>query len=196
VSDPLAEAIAAVQRGGLIVFPTDTVYGIGARPDDAAATAKLFDAKDRPRGLTLPVLAATTALARRLAAFDERAERLALALWPGPVTLVLPRSALSRDWDLGGDDRTLGVRVPDHPMASALLGPGPLATTSANRSGEPPATTCDELVEAFGDAVDVYLCQDEPLVGAASTVVSLVGELEVLRVGTIDPDTIARLSAG
>jgi L-threonylcarbamoyladenylate synthase len=81
-------------------------------------------------------------------------------------------------------------------MASALLGPGPLATTSANRSGEPPATTCDELVEAFGDAVDVYLCQDEPLVGAASTVVSLVGELEVLRVGTIDPDTIARLSAG
>ena len=196
MSDPLADAIAAAQRGDLIVFPTDTVYGIGTRPDDPAATARLFEAKERPRGLTLPVLAATASLARRLATFDERADRLALELWPGPVTLVLPRSAMSRDWDLGGDDGTIGVRVPDHPMALALLGAGPLATTSANRSGAPPATTCGELVEAFGDSVDVYLCQDEPLVGAASTVVSLVGDLQVLRVGSIDPETVARLSAG
>jgi L-threonylcarbamoyladenylate synthase len=172
------------------------VYGIGTRPDDAAATARLFEVKERPRGLTLPVLAATTALARRLARFDDRAERLAIALWPGPVTLVLPRSANSQDWELGGDDQTIGVRVPDHPMALTLLGAGPLATTSANRSGDPPATTCDELVAAFGDVVDVYLCQDDPLTGAASTVVSLVGDLRVLRVGSVDPETIARLSAG
>jgi tRNA threonylcarbamoyl adenosine modification protein (Sua5/YciO/YrdC/YwlC family) len=196
MSDPIADAIAAAQRGCLIVFPTDTVYGIGTRPDDAAATGRLFETKQRPRGLTLPVLAPSTAVARRLARFDDRAERLALALWPGAVTLVLPRSPVTADWDLGGDRDTIGLRVPDHAMALAVLAAGPLATTSANRSGDPPATTCDELESAFGEDVDVYLCAQEPLVGAASTVVSVVGDLEVLRVGSIDPETIVRRSAG
>jgi L-threonylcarbamoyladenylate synthase len=196
VSGPLDDARAAADHGGLIVFPTDTVYGIGCRPDIAAATDRLFDAKERPRDLTLPVLAASTTAARAIARLDDRAERLALALWPGALTMVLPRTPASERWELGGDDATIGVRVPDHPMALALLAAGPLATTSANRSGEPPATTCEALVEAFGEAVDVYLCQDEPLVGAASTVVSLVGELEIIRVGAFDPADIAQISAG
>jgi tRNA threonylcarbamoyl adenosine modification protein (Sua5/YciO/YrdC/YwlC family) len=180
----------------LIVFPTDTVYGIGCRPDDADATRRLFDAKDRPRDLTLPVLTPTIPVARAIARFDDRAERLAFALWPGALTLVLPRTPASADWDLGGSADTIGVRVPDHPMALAVLAAGPLATTSANRSGDPPATACDALVGAFGETVDVYLCQDEPLEGTASTVVSLVGALEVIRVGALDPTEIARLSAG
>lgn len=196
MSDPIADARLAADRGGLIVFPTDTVYGIGCRPDVAAATARLFDAKERPRDLTLPVLAASTAAARAIARFDDRADRLACALWPGALTMVLPRTPVSESWDLGGEEATIGVRVPDHPMALALLATGPLATTSANRSGEPPATTCDALVEAFGEAVDVYLCQDDALAGAASTVVSLVGELEIVRVGAVDPTDIERLSAG
>ena len=103
--DPIADAVAAVRRGELIVFPTDTVYGIGADPRDPAATARLFDAKRRPRDLTLPVLAATLDVARTLARFDDRAERLATALWPGPLTLVVPRSPLSRTWDLGREAR-------------------------------------------------------------------------------------------
>ena len=196
MSDPLADARLAADRGGLIVFPTDTVYGIGCRPDVASATARLFGAKDRPRGLTLPVLAGSTAAARAIARFDDRADRLAFALWPGALTMVLPRTPVSESWDLGGEEATIGVRVPDHPMALALLAAGPLATTSANRSGEPPATTCDALVEVFGEAVDVYLCQDDALAGAASTVVSLVGELEIVRVGAVDPTDIERLSAG
>jgi tRNA threonylcarbamoyl adenosine modification protein (Sua5/YciO/YrdC/YwlC family) len=196
VSDPLADARLAADRGGLIVFPTDTVYGIGCRPDVASATARLFGAKERPRGLTLPVLAGSTAAARAIARFDDRADRLAFALWPGALTMVLPRTPVSESWDLGGEEATIGVRVPDHPMALALLAAGPLATTSANRSGEPPATTCDALVEVFGEAVDVYLCQDDALAGAASTVVSLVGELEIVRVGAVDPPDIERLSAG
>jgi len=146
VSDPLADARLAADRGGLIVFPTDTVYGIGCRPDVASATARLFGAKERPRGLTLPVLAGSTAAARAIARFDDRADRLAFALWPGALTMVLPRTPVSESWDLGGEEATIGVRVPDHPMALALLAAGPLATTSANRSGEPPATTCDALV--------------------------------------------------
>jgi tRNA threonylcarbamoyl adenosine modification protein (Sua5/YciO/YrdC/YwlC family) len=193
---PVADAIAAARRGELIVFPTDTVYGIATRPDDGAATGRLFEAKRRPRGLTLPVLAATPDAARRLALFDDRADRLALALWPGAVTLVLPRSEVSAGWDLGGEPGSIGVRVPDHPLAREVLAGAPLATTSANRSGDPPATTCDELVAAFGNDVEVYLCADEPLVGAASTVVSLVGDLEVLRVGSVAAETIARLSGG
>jgi len=196
VRDPLADARLAADRGGLIVFPTDTVYGIGCRPDVASATARLFGAKERPRGLTLPVLAGSTAAARAIARFDDRADRLAFALWPGALTMVLPRTPVSESWDLGGEEATIGVRVPDHPMALALLAAGPLATTSANRSGEPPATTCDALVEVFGEAVDVYLCQDDALAGAASTVVSLVGELEIVRVGAVDPPDIERLSAG
>lgn len=196
MSDPLADARLAADRGGLIVFPTDTVYGIGCRPDVASATARLFDAKERPRGMTLPVLAGSTAAARAIARFDDRADRLAFALWPGALTMVLPRTPESESWDLGGEDATIGVRVPDHPMALALLAAGPLATTSANRSGEPPATTCDALVEVFGEAVDVYLCQDDALAGAASTVVSLVGELEIVRAGAVDPTDIERLSAG
>jgi tRNA threonylcarbamoyl adenosine modification protein (Sua5/YciO/YrdC/YwlC family) len=196
VNGPLTDARAAVDRGGLIVFPTDTVYGIGCRPDDATAIGRLFEVKERPRDLILPVLAASTAAARAIARFDDRAERLALALWPGALTLVLPRTPGSATWQLGGGDATIGVRVPDHPMALALLAAGPLATTSANRSGEPPGTTCDELVDVFGEGVDVYLCQDDALVGAASTVVSLVGALEILRVGALDPTDIERLSAG
>ena len=157
----------------------------------------MFDAKRRPAQLTLPVLCGSITDARRVAAFDERAERLAAALWPGALTIVLPRTDASRDWALGGDHTSVGVRVPHHAMALALLAGGPLGVTSANRSGSPPATTCDELVEAFGDTVEVYLCQDEPLVGVASTVVSLLGpSMEVLRVGDLDPEALQRLSAG
>jgi L-threonylcarbamoyladenylate synthase len=195
---PIAEAVAAAHRGALIVFPTDTVYGIAARPDLGAATARLFEVKARPRGLTVPVLAGTASEARALGRFDGRAERLAAACWPGGLTLVLPRSPRTESWDLGDDVASIGLRVPAHPLALAVLAEtGPLATTSANRSGDSPATTCDELVAAFGDDVEVYLCADEPLAGAASTVVSLLGpELEILRVGELDPVTLARLSAG
>jgi len=184
---PLGEAAAAARRGDLIVFPTDTVYGVGTRPDDPAATAKVFEAKRRPRDLELPVLVATMSEARAVAAFDERAERLAAALWPGPLTLVLPRGADASGWDLGGDPATVGVRAPHHPVALALLADtGPLAVTSANLSGRPPAETCDELQALFGDDVAVYLCQEGPLAGVSSTVVDLAhGPAMILREGSL-----------
>ena len=193
--DPIADAVAAVRSGGLIVFPTDTIYGIGAVPDDALATARLFDAKHRPRDLTLPVLTATLGAARAVARFDDRAERLAASLWPGALTLVLPRTDASAGWELGGDGGSIGVRVPSHPLAVALLdAAGPLATTSANRSGEPPAVTCDELHAAFGDRVAVYLCQEPPLSGAASTVVDLThANVRVLRPGGVELGRIEQL---
>jgi tRNA threonylcarbamoyl adenosine modification protein (Sua5/YciO/YrdC/YwlC family) len=196
--DPIADAVAAVRRGELIVFPTDTVYGIGAAPHDPAATARLFDAKRRPRDLSLPVLTVSLEVAGTLARFDDRAERLAAELWPGPLTLVLPRARVSRTWDLGGDLGTIGLRVPSHPLALAILSAaGPIATTSANRSGARPAGTCDELHAAFGDRVAVYLCQEEPLAGAASTVVDLSHrDARILRAGPLDEGHIAQLLGG
>jgi tRNA threonylcarbamoyl adenosine modification protein (Sua5/YciO/YrdC/YwlC family) len=186
--------VAAARRGALIVLPTDTVYGIGTRPDDPVATARLFAAKDRPPELTLPILSATVDEARKVAMFDERAVRLADACWPGALTIVLPRRDLAAGWDLGGDPATVGVRVPAHELTRAVLrGTGPLAVTSANRSGDRPARTCDELVAAFEDLVAVYLCQDEPLGGAASTVIDLAhGDARILRRGDLDETDLAR----
>jgi tRNA threonylcarbamoyl adenosine modification protein (Sua5/YciO/YrdC/YwlC family) len=191
----LGDAAAAAGRGELIVFPTDTVYGIGTRPDDPAATARLFEAKRRPRDLELPVLVATVAAARAVASFDERAERLSATLWPGPLTLVLPRSADASGWDLGGDPATVGVRAPHHPLALALLADtGPLAVTSANLSGRPPAETCDELQALFGERVAVLLCQEIPLDGVASTVLDLAhGPARIIRQGSISRAALIEL---
>lgn len=194
---PIDEAVAAVGRGELIVFPTDTVYGIAARPDDPTATARLFEAKRRPLDLTLPVLTPSFEAASTIARLDDRARRLA-ALWPGPLTIVARRTHLSRSWRLGGDAGTVGVRVPRHALALAVLSAaGPLATTSANRSGEPVARTCEELWAAFEDRVAVYLCQDTPLEGTASTVVDLShGDTRLLREGAVDGGRIAELLGG
>jgi tRNA threonylcarbamoyl adenosine modification protein (Sua5/YciO/YrdC/YwlC family) len=185
--DPIEQAAATALAGGLVVLPTDTVYGIGTRPDEPSATARLFEAKGRPRDLELPVLVPSTAAAREIASFDERAEALALRFWAGALTIVLPRTEGSREWDLGGDPETIGVRMPHHPLALAVLArTGPLAVTSANRSGEQDPTTCDEVRSTFGDAVDVYLCEREPIDGAASTVVDLAhGEARILRSGAV-----------
>jgi tRNA threonylcarbamoyl adenosine modification protein (Sua5/YciO/YrdC/YwlC family) len=198
VTDPVEVAALAALAGRLIVLPTDTVYGIGTRPDDASATARLFQAKGRPHELTLPVLVPTPAAAREIAVFDDRAEALALAFWAGPLTLVLPRTAASRGWDLGGDLETVGVRMPHHLLALAVLArTGPLAVTSANRSAEPTPTTCEEVEGVFGEAVDVYLCEAEPLARAVSTVVELAqGELRLLREGAVtEADVRATLHA-
>jgi tRNA threonylcarbamoyl adenosine modification protein (Sua5/YciO/YrdC/YwlC family) len=187
-------AAEAALAGALIVFPTDTVYGIGTRPDRPEATARLFRAKARDRDTPLPVLVHSLEAAREVAAFDERAERLAAAFWPGALTLILPRTAASSAWDLGGDGATMGLRIPAHRVASALLAAtGPLATSSANRSGDPPATTCADVRRTFGDLLAAYLCADDPLEGAASTVVDLAhGAAALVRRGELAPEEIER----
>lgn len=195
--DPIAEASEALASGQLVIFPTDTVYGLAARPDDAVATRKLFLAKGRSEDLAIPVLAGSVRDAHEVGEFDERAELLAGA-WPGKITLVLPRTAEALGWSLGGDGGTVGVRIPKHPLALALLArTGPLAVTSANRSGEPPLEDGDSLAAVFGDEVAVYLCQDAPLSGAPSTVIDLTGpEPVILRAGAFSATDIARFLDG
>lgn len=199
MQSPVTEAARVALEGSLVVFPTDTVYGLGTRPDDPTATGRIFEAKRREHDLALPVLVPTIEFARDVARLDAGAERLAQAFWPGALTLVLPRSDRSTTWSLGGEQTTIGIRVPAHPLARALLAAaGPLATTSANRSGEPPATTCDELRATFGDLVEVYLCEDRALVGRSSTVLDLAhGTPTLLRQGDLSARDIARfLPAG
>ncbi|MDP8956956.1 MAG: L-threonylcarbamoyladenylate synthase [Actinomycetota bacterium] len=188
-------AAAALLDGGLIILPTETVYGIAARPDHQSATKALFEAKRRPAGLNLPVHAPDLDSAWTVAAKAEGAERLASAFWPGPLTLVLPRTDVAREWYLGEEPDTVGVRVPDHPLAAQLLErTGPIAATSANLSGQPPVDTGDDLVAAFGDSVAVYLVLPtgaSPPHGQASTVVDLTGEEpRVLREGPISSAAI------
>jgi L-threonylcarbamoyladenylate synthase len=182
----LAAAERALAKGEPVVLPTDTVYGVGARPDVEDATAKLFTAKGRPRDLTLPVLCADVAVAEEIAAFDDRARTLAARFWPGDLTIVLPRTDPSREWDLGEKRDTVGVRVPARDVALALLGrTGPLAVTSANRSGEPTPPDCEGVRAALGDAVAVYLCAGR-CTGRPSTLVDLTRPgLRVLREGAV-----------
>jgi L-threonylcarbamoyladenylate synthase len=181
------KARETLDAGGLVVFPTDTVYGVAARPEIAEATAALFEAKHRPRDLTLPILVGDREAVRSLAVTDDRAGLLAERFWPGALTLVLPRTELSRSWELGASRDTIAVRMPDHPVAIQLLSRcGPLATTSANRSGEPPPPDCDGVRAALGDAVDVYICEGPAPGGTESTVVDLTAdEPRVLREGAL-----------
>lgn len=190
----LTAAVAAALRGELVVIPTDTVYGIGTRPDDPAATERLFEAKRRPRDLELPVLVASLAQAETVGDVGGDARALAERFWPGPLTIVVRRRPASRRWDLGGNPETVGLRVPNSPTALAVLGrTGPLAVTSANHSGSPTPSTCREVAEIFGDAVTVTLCGDHELAGVSSTVVDCTKRpLIVLRAGAIPSEAITR----
>ena len=195
---PLADAAEALARGEIVVLPTDTIYGLAAKPDVPGATERLFRAKSRARSLTLPVLVGDLAAARDVAVFNDIAERAARAWWPGAATLVLDRTSRSRAWDLGDEQATIGVRVPDEPLALELLRTtGPLAVTSANRSGDPPGRTCEDLLRTFGETVAIYLCRDDPLDGVASAVLDLtVSPPRVVRPGALPSEAVRRFIEG
>jgi L-threonylcarbamoyladenylate synthase len=189
-----AKALAAADIVGV---PTDTVYGLAADPFRAGATDRLFVLKRRPRTVELPVLVADETQALSLAvAVPAAARRLMERYWPGPLTLVLPRRP-DLNADLGQDDATVGIRCPAHPVPLALCRmAGPLATTSANRHGEPPVTTAAELAEVLGPGVELIL-DAGPCTGEPSTVVDCTGsEPRLLRAGRLAWDAIMAVAAG
>ncbi|TYB67102.1 threonylcarbamoyl-AMP synthase [Nonomuraea sp. PA05] len=183
----LMEAAAAVRRGDLVVLPTDTVYGIGADAFTPAAVQSLLDAKGRGRDMPPPVLVGTvraaTALVDDLGPYGQD---LIDAFWPGPLTLVCKANrALS--WDLGETKGTVAVRMPLHPVALDLLKEtGPMAVSSANRSGAPAATTAEEAEEQLGDSVEVYLDGGKTTDHTPSTILDLTTAVpRMLRRGAI-----------
>jgi L-threonylcarbamoyladenylate synthase len=184
----ISKAAAALKAGGLVILPTETVYGLAADAGDARAVAKVYEAKGRPAFNPLIAHVADLAMARRIARFDDRAERLAAAFWPGPLTLVLPVADEAAVCDLAraGLD-TVAVRAPAHPVAHALLQAfgGPLVAPSANRSGRPSPTTLADAVEETGAAAAMALDGGPCRIGLESTVVALLDEARLLRPGSV-----------
>lgn len=183
----IANAALAVQRGRLVVLPTDTVYGVGADAFSPAAVTRLLDAKGRGRDMPPPVLvSATTTLDALAVGVPTYARALVEELWPGPLTLVC-RQQPSLQWDLGDTRGTVAVRMPDHEVALELLArTGPLAVSSANRSGMPAATDADAAEQMLGDSVEVILDGGTSPGGEASTIVDVTGEVgRVLRLGAV-----------
>ncbi|WP_249423955.1 L-threonylcarbamoyladenylate synthase [Nocardioides coralli] len=185
--DAIAAASRAVQHGELVVIPTDTVYGIGADAFDVDAVSALLDAKGRGRDMPPPVLvsAATTvdALATDLPGY---ARALIDAFWPGPLTLVC-RQQPSLQWDLGETRGTVAVRMPDHDVALAVLErTGPLAVSSANKTGKPAAVDAEAAEEMLGLEVAVIVDAGTAPGGEASTIVDVTGSQgRVLRRGAL-----------
>ncbi|MEU6410687.1 L-threonylcarbamoyladenylate synthase [Microbispora sp. NPDC046933] len=191
----LTDAASAVRRGDLVVLPTDTVYGIGADAFTPSAVNALLEAKGRGRETPVPVLVGTVRAANALVeSLGTYGQDLVDAFWPGPLTLIL-RANRSLSWDLGDSKGTVAVRMPLHPVALDLLKEtGPMAVSSANRSGNPPAVTADEAEEQLGDSVAVYLdggpCDDN----VPSTILDLTTAVpRVLRKGAIPVDKIRNL---
>ena len=169
-------------------MPTETVYGLAADAANARAVAEIYDAKGRPRFNPLIAHVSDLAMARRIARFDDRAERLAAAFWPGPLTLVLPVADGEAVCDLAraGLD-TVAVRVPAHPLAQALIAAfgGPVVAPSANRSGRPSPTTFADAFEETGSAASTALDGGPCAVGLESTVVALLDDARLLRPGAV-----------
>jgi L-threonylcarbamoyladenylate synthase len=192
----IAEAAAALKAGGLVILPTETVYGLAADAGNAHAVAKVYEAKGRPAFNPLIAHVAQVADARRVAVFDDRAEQLAAAFWPGPLTLVLAAADTAAVCDLAraGLD-TVAVRAPAHPIAHALLTAfgGPLVAPSANRSGRPSPTMLADAVAETGAAAAAALDGGPCQIGLESTVVALLDRPRLLRPGAVTRSQIEAL---
>ena len=187
----LRRALVVLCSGGLVAFPTDTVYGVGALAFDNAAVLSIFAAKDRPAEKAIPVLIADPEdLGKVTPEVPQVAARLASRFWPGPLTLVVAKhphlpeavSALP----------TIGVRIPDHPVARALLrAAGPMAVTSANLSGQPSPSTAQAVFAQLGGRIALIIDGGETPGGVPSTVVDCVGaEPRILRQGPVSQEEI------
>ena len=183
----IAEAGRTVQRGRLVVLPTDTVYGLGADAFSPQAVQRLLNAKGRGRQMPPPVLvSAKTTLEALAVGVPDWARTLVDEFWPGPLTLVL-RQQPSLQWDLGETRGTVAVRMPDHDVALELLArTGPLAVSSANRTGLPPATDADDAEAMLGELVRVILDAGPTPGPVPSTIIDCTGEQgRVLRQGVV-----------
>lgn len=192
----IGQAAAVLRDGGLVAFPTETVYGLGAHALDAEAVRRIFRAKDRPA--FNPLIAHVSGIegARRLAAeWPPEAQRLAEAFWPGPLTLVLPKQPHVPDVLTAGL-AAVGVRVPAHPVALALITAAgvPIAAPSANRFTELSPTTATHVLKGLGDRVDILLDGGPTMVGIESTVVDLTGPAPlVLRPGVLSAHELSEI---
>lgn len=191
----LAAAANTVRAGGLVVLPTDTVYGIGANAFDAEAVGALLAAKGRGRDMPVPVLVGSwSSIDGLVQSVSKQARALVEAFWPGGLSLILPQ-APSLAWDLGDTRGTVNLRMPLHPVALDLLREvGPMAVSSANRTGNPPPATAQQAQDQLGDSVQVYLDGGPTGEPVASTIVDLTQSVpRVLRQGEVTLDQLTEV---
>lgn len=185
----IAEAARHLKEGRLAAFPTETVYGVAADATDGEAVARLFAAKGRPEGKPFVIQFASAAEAEARIPFSAAARRLARRFWPGPLTLVVPAGQL--DWlapGVAGEDGTIGLRIPDHPVALKLLRRAgrPLAVSSANLSGGESPRSARDIPPALRQALAIVLDGGDCQIGVPSTVVAVIAEeLKILRQGSV-----------
>jgi L-threonylcarbamoyladenylate synthase len=185
VREDIAAAVEMIRAGGVVGIPTDTVYGIGADPLNDEAVSLLFELKGRPAAKPIGILVASLEQAVSFGLIEGAALELARRHWPGALTLVVRPKVVLADWVGDKQTNTVGIRVPDHPVALELLeATGPLSVTSANLSGQPDASSDDDARRVFGDRVH-YVIGTSPG-GEPSTVVDATGHrLVVLRQGPL-----------
>jgi len=191
----LDAAVHALSRGEVVVLPTDTVYGVGCDAFQPDAVARVLAAKGRDRQMPPPVLIPSAQTVDGLARdVPETVRALMEACWPGPLTVIVSAQP-SLAWDLGETHGTVALRVPNHPAALALLArTGPMAVTSANRTGQPAAITADDAEQQLGDAVSVYLDAGDSPLGVASTIVDATGALlRVVREGGVSRERLVEI---
>ena len=188
-------ALEILKFGGLVAFPTDTVYGLAALAYNGDAVISIYEVKDRPVEKAIPVLIGDVSdLEKVCAEVPEIAIKLAARFWPGPLTLVVPKNPQLPE--AVSARPTVGVRIPDHPVARALLRlAGPLAVTSANLSGRQNPSTAQEVFDQLGGRIALILDGGKTPGGVPSTVVDCTGpELQVLRKGSISKGEILAMS--
>ncbi len=193
----IRKAAAVVKAGGVVIYPTETVYGLGCAPQIPEAAKRVCLIKGRA-DKPLPIACSDVEEARRIVDFNPAAERLAEMFWPGPLMLVLPAKVEYSIWVTHGA-KTLGVRVPDHDVARELarLSGGVIVSTSANKAGEPTTTTAREAAEKVGEGVDLVLDGGPCPLTQPSTVLDLSGEhLWILRKGPVTGEQIKKVLSG
>ncbi len=189
-ADPshIAQAAERLRGGGVIAFPTDTLYGVGARVTDPAAVARLYRVKRRPSGQPMVWLVTDRAQVERFAVVSLAATKLMARFWPGPLTLVLIARVPS-------DGSTVAVRAPNHDVALALLTAlgEPIASSSANPAGQPPPVDADQVIAGLGDELDLVLDGGPCRIGQPSTILDLSGVTpRILRQGAIPASELIR----
>jgi L-threonylcarbamoyladenylate synthase len=195
--DKFEMVISELRTGHLIVYPTETLYGLGADPFDELAVKRVFKAKKRPYDMPLSIAVSNARMLEELAFVDDRARKLIAAFLPGPLTLLLQKKPVVPDMVTAGSPE-VGIRIPDHPFALRLINEfGPIVSTSANLHSRPNPVTCQNAIDDLGESVSIYVDCGHTSIGRPSTIVQLMeGDVEVIRPGAIPIEKVEAVLHG
>ncbi len=183
--------MAELSAGRLIVYPTDTVYGLGCDPFDETAVKRAYMVKRRPFDMPMSIVVKDLQMMEELAVLDDNARKLVRRFMPGPLTLILPKRPAVPDI-LTASSPEIGIRIPDHPVALRLIEEfGPLITTSANVHSHKSPRTCQDAIDDLGSSISIYLDAGPAPIGRPSTIVQFTeGEISMLRQGDVTEEEI------